>query len=350
MKNLVSRNIQSVLITGVSGSAGSYLAEYIVHNHPSVKLFGTSRWHSTTTTSNLSEISDSISMYECDLSDMGSIIRVLATVQPDVIFHLASYANVRTSFDTPVSVVENNIMGTINLLEAVRLSKVDPIIQISSTSEVYGQVDQKHIPIDEDAPLLPASPYAVSKVCQDLLARSYFVSYGMRIIRTRMFAYLNPRRTDLFATSFARQVARVEIGLQEQIEHGNLDSVRTLLDVRDAVRAYWKAVQYCTFGETYNVGSTKTNTVGQVLEQLIEISGKKIKTRLDEKLLRPADVTLQVPNVEKFVTVTGWQPKYNLDNSLRVLLEFARKEVKRELAVGTIDISTSLSSMNKIAP
>ena len=344
----MSRKIDSALITGVSGSGGSYLAEYIAFNHPSVDLFGTSRWHSTTATANLREISDSICIYECDLSDMASILRVLAAVQPDVIFHLASYANVRLSFDTPVSVLENNIIGTANLLEAVRISEVDPIIQISSTSEVYGQVDPKHVPIDEDAPLLPASPYAASKVCQDLLARTYFVSYGIRTIRTRMFSYLNPRRADLFATSFARQVARVEMGLQDEIVHGNLDSVRTLLDVRDAVRAYWEAVQFCVFGEAYNVGSTATNTVGQVLEQLIALTGINITTRLDEKLLRPADVTLQVPNVDKFQRATGWEPKYSLEKSLATLLEFARKEVRKELAAGKMEISTSLSSMDKV--
>jgi len=144
---------------------------------------------------------------------------------------------VRASFITPGSVLTNNILGTSNLFEAVRLAKIDPVIQLCSTSEVYGQVDPKDVPIKETAPIRPASPYAVSKTAQDLLGWTYFVSYKMRIIRTRMFAYLNPRRADLFATAFARQVARIERGLQKELVHGNLDSVRTLIDVRDAMRA-----------------------------------------------------------------------------------------------------------------
>jgi len=183
-------------------------------------------------------------------------------VEPDSIFHLASHANVRASFDTPQIVLSNNILGTNNLLEAVRMAKIDPIIQICSTSEVYGQVDPKNVPITEDAPMKPASPYSVSKIAQDLLGRTYFINYDMRVIITRMFSYLNPRRTDLFATSFARQVEWVERGLQKEIVHGNLDSVRTLIDVRDAMRAYWEAVVHCDFGEANNIGGNTTITVG----------------------------------------------------------------------------------------
>src|SRR6185436_3623523 len=134
----------------------------------------------------------------------------------------------------------------------------------------------------------------------------YFVSYGMRIVRTRMFAYLNPRRSDLFATSFARQVARIELGLQAELTHGNLDSVRTIIDVRDAMRAYWDALVHCTPGEAYNIGGTTTMVVGEFLNRLIAMAKVAIPTRVDPALLRPADVTLQVPSVEKFIRATGW--------------------------------------------
>src|SRR5689334_19353328 len=196
------REFKTVLITGIGGSGGSYLAESIVERHPRVAVHGLSRWHSTTTQSNLSEIAGRVTVHESDLNDFGSVLAVLQEVRPDAIFHLASHANVRASFTTPNAVLANNILGTGNLLEAVRLSGLQPWIQLCSTSEVYGQVDPKDVPIREDAPLRPASPYAVSKVAQDLLGYSYFASYGMRVVRTRMFAYLNPRRSDLFATSF----------------------------------------------------------------------------------------------------------------------------------------------------
>lgn len=323
------RAITRVLITGIAGSGGSYLAEYIVNNHPDVEVHGIARWHSTTTRDNLSAIHNKVRVHEADLMDFGSVFTVMNEVQPDAIFHLAAHANVRASFITPNTVLSNNILSTSNLFETIRLARIDPIILLCSTSEVYGQVDPKYVPIKEDTPLRPASPYAVSKVAQDLLGWTYFVSYGMSIIRTRMFAYLNPRRTDLFATSFAKQVVWIEHGLQKELVHGNLDSIRTLIDVRDAMRAYWEAVLHCRPGEAYNIGGTTTMKVGEFLESLIALSNKHIPTRCDPNLLRPADVTLQIPCVDKFVNETGWRPFYTFEESLADLLAYWRKEADK---------------------
>lgn len=321
------RTFQRVLITGIAGSGGSYLAEHIVKSQPQVQVHGLSRWHSTTTSDNLAAIRDRIIVHEADLMDLGSVLTIMEQVRPDAIFHLAAHANVRASFITPQAVMANNILGTVNLFEAVRLAKLDPVIQLCSTSEVYGQVDPKNVPITEDCPIRPASPYAVSKVTQDLLGGSYWMSCKMRIIRTRMFAYLNPRRTDLFATSFARQVAWIEAGLQKnEIVHGNLDSVRTLIDVRDAMSAYWEALLYCEPGEAYNIGGTTVMKVGQFLEKLIAMARVPITTRCDPALLRPMDVTLQIPNIEKFQKATGWKPQITFEESLADLLAHWRRE------------------------
>lgn len=322
------RAITRVLITGIAGSGGSYLAEYVVNNHPEVEVHGISRWHSTTK-DNLNAIRDKVTVHEADLMDFASVLAVLQEVQPDTIFHLAAHANVRASFITPTTVLSNNIIGTSTLFEAVRLARLDPTIQLCSTSEVYGQVDPKYVPIGEDTPLRPVSPYAVSKTAQDLLGWTYYVSYKMRIIRTRMFAYLNPRRTDLFATSFAKQVAWIEHGLQKELVHGNLDSVRTIIDVRDAMRAYWEAIMHGKPGEVYNIGGTTTVTVGEFLERLIARSDVPIPTRCDTQLLRPADVTLQIPCVDKFVRETGWQPLYTFEESLADLLAYWRREADK---------------------
>jgi GDPmannose 4,6-dehydratase/GDP-4-dehydro-6-deoxy-D-mannose reductase len=323
--------IKSALITGIGGSGGSYLAEYIAEHHPEVQIHGFARWHSTTA-ENLAGLKGKVTVHEVDLNDFGSVIEAMQKVRPDAIFHLAAHANVRASFITPQAVLSNNILGTGNLFEAVRIARLDPLIQLCSTSEVYGQVRPDEVPIREDAPMRPASPYAVSKVAQDMLGYTYFVAYKMRIIRTRMFAYLNPRRIDLFATSFARQVTRVEAGLQAEITHGNLDSVRTIVDVRDAMRAYWEALLHCKAGEAYNIGGTATMTVGEVLKRLIALAKKPIPTRQDPALLRPADVTLQIPNVDRFVAATGWKPKYSFDESLTHLLEYWRQRTAQEAA------------------
>lgn len=324
-----NRNIKKVIITGISGSGGSYLAEYIVNNHPEVEVHGISRWHSTSADDNLKNIMGKIFLHECDLNDLSSTIKVMKTVKPDGIFHLASHANVRASFITPLAVLNNNIMGTANLFEAVRLADIDPIVQLCSTSEVYGQVDPKNVPIKESCPLNPSNPYAVSKVAQDLLAYTYYLSYGMKIIRTRMFSYINPRRSDLFATSFALQVARIEAGLQKKLLHGNLDSVRTMIDVRDAMESYWVALMKCKYGEAYNIGGSKTITVGEFLNLLKKLAKHEIVSEVDPKLLRPSDVTLQIPDVSKFQKETKWKPKYSFEESIQHLLDYCRNAVNK---------------------
>ena len=320
--------MERALITGISGSGGSYLAEYTLNNRPGVEVHGISRWHSTSTSKNLEEISKQIQVHECDLNDFGSILSVLKKVKPDYLFHLASHANVRACFDTPLAVLQNNIMGTANLLEAIRYSDIHPKIQICSTSEVYGQVDPKNVPIKEDCPLNPSSPYAVSKTTQDFLGYTYFKNRNMDIIRTRMFAYLNPKRADLFSTSFAKQVARIEKGLQKELLHGNLDSTRTIIDVRDAMESYWIALEKGKSGEIYNIGGEKVIKVGEFLDVLKDLATCEIPSRLDPSLLRPTDVTLQIPDTTKFRKETGWIPKYSFEESVEHLLDYCRSELK----------------------
>lgn len=334
-KTMADTRFKTALITGISGSGGSYLADYIVENHPDVAVHGISRWHSTATPKNLEGVAGRATLHECDLTDYSSVFAVLRAVRPDVIFHIASHANVWASFRTPLAVMQNNVMGTANLLEAIRQAELDAVVQLCSTSEVYGQVDPRNVPITEDCPINPSSPYAVSKVTQDLLGFTYFRSYGMKLIRTRMFAYLNPRRGDLFATSFAMQVARIEAGLQDELLHGNLDSTRTLIDVRDAMASYWVAAEKGRPGETYNIGGKTVITVGAFLDVLKKHARRPIPSRLDPGLLRPADVTLQVPDTSKFERETGWQPRYGFEESVGFLLDHCRAVVAREQAART---------------
>jgi GDP-mannose 4,6-dehydratase len=332
-----------VLITGVAGSGGSYLAEYILRHHPEVEVHGIARWHSAARYRDLFE--GRVTVHESDLLDFGSVLAAVERARPDGIFHLAAHANVRASFDIPGVVLQNNILATSNLFEAVRHLRLDPLIQLCSTSEVYGQVDPADVPIREDAPLRPVSPYAVSKATQDLLGFAYFATYGMRIIRTRMFTYVNPRRTDLFATAFARQIAWIEEGLASELTHGNLDSVRTFIDVRDAMRAYWEALLCCRPGEVYNIGGTTTMTVGECLGRLVALARVPIPTRLDPALVRPKDVTLQIPCVDKFIQATGWAPRIGFDESLRHLLEHWRREARRRRADATVPSPPSGTSL-----
>ncbi|MFT5207212.1 MAG: GDP-4-dehydro-6-deoxy-D-mannose reductase [Candidatus Omnitrophota bacterium] len=323
----------SCLITGIAGSGGSYLAEYIAQFQPDVVIHGIAR-KTTKTRSNLDQIKDKVQVHECDLNDFERTFDVIQTVKPDVIFNLASNADVHASFENANAVMSNNILGTSNLFEAVRQQspKLDTIIQHCSTSEVYGQVDPKDVPINEDCRIRPSSPYAVSKTAQDMLAYTHFRSYGTKIIRTRMFSYVNPKRADLFASAFARQVARIELGLQEILVHGNLDSIRTLIDVRDAMEAYWVAAQYCVPGDVYNIGGNTSISVGDFLEILKKEASVKIESKVNPALLRPADVTLQVPDVSKFADITNWAPKYSFNESVKFLLDYWRERVATETA------------------
>ena len=228
----------------------------------------------------------------------------MQTVKPDKIFHLAAQSYVQDSFSITSETLRTNVIGTTNLLDAVKINKLDPLIHICSSSEVYGQVLESEIPIKENNPLRPASPYAVSKVGEDFVALQYFLSYGLRTIRTRMFTHTGPRRGSVFAESaFAKQIAEIEAGIHPSgiVKVGNLDSVRTFSDVRDAVRAYWLLLEKCKPGDVYNIGGTETMTVGQMLEILKSFSKIDIKHKVDAKLLRPSDVTLQIPDCSKFL-------------------------------------------------
>lgn len=314
--------MKKVLITGITGSGGSYLAEYIIQNGLG-KVMGTTRDHSNTR--NLINIHDKIDLKYLDLNDSLSVYRLIDEGRPDIIFHIASMANVRKSFDYPHDVITNNINITLNLLECVRLVKnkdgYNPIIQICSTSEVYGAVAPENVPITENCPLKPINPYAVSKMAQDNLGYIYFSNYAMNVVRTRMFTYLNARRADLFATAFARQILAIKKGEKDILEHGNLETVRTFIDVREAAEAYWLATQKCKAGEVYNIGGSVGISIGKFMELLIDKMGVEVKTYQNPKLMRPTDTTIQIPDMSKFTNATGWKPQIPFDKSVDYFIE-----------------------------
>lgn len=323
------RNIKKVLITGIGGFVGSHLAEYILKEFPSVQVLGLARWWEPI--ENIGHILNKISLCYGDLVDIPSLETILSKEKPDVIFHLAAQSYVDFSFSAPITTLDANVIGTANLLEAVKKLKIeqgyDPIIHICSSSEVYGQVKENEVPIKEDNPFRPASPYAVSKVGEDMLGFQYWISWGIKTIRTRMFTHTGPRRGEVFVESnFAKQIAMIEKGLQEPVvKVGNLNSIRTFLDVKDAIKAYWILVNQCPPGEVYVIGGKETMTVGEMLKKLLNLSTKKdIKVEVDPARLRPSDVTLQIPCIDKFAKETGWKPEIPFDRTLDDLLNYWR--------------------------
>ena len=318
-----------VLITGITGFVGSHLADYILGNAPETQVLGFVRWRSPS--ENIRYIMDRITLCYGDLVDYASIKKVLVENVPDIVFHLAAQSYVDYSYIAPATTLETNVIGTCNLLEAIRdirqKSDYDPVVHICSSSEVYGQVHEDEVPITEENVLRPASPYAVSKVAEDMLGYQYWLSWKIKTIRTRMFTHTGPRRGEVFVVSnFAKQIAAIEAGVNDPvIKVGNLESIRTFLDVRDAVRAYWLLVNRCPPGEVYNIGGIETMTVGDMLDRLLKLStSREIRVEVDPRRLRPSDVTRQIPSFDKFRKATGWEPEIKVDNTLQATLDYWR--------------------------
>ncbi|MEM6792600.1 MAG: GDP-mannose 4,6-dehydratase [Acidobacteriota bacterium] len=315
------------LITGITGFAGSHLAEYLLAHHRDVEVFGTHRWRSPM--DNIRGITERVTLVECDLSDSGSVLATLEQVRPDFIFHLAAQSYVPTSWNAPLETLDTNIIGQTNIFEAVRRLGLDPVIQIACSSEEYGLVHPNETPIRETNPLRPLSPYAVSKVTQDYLGYQYFMSYGLKVIRTRGFNHTGPRRGEVFVTSnFAKQLAHIAAGLREPVLYvGNLTAIRDFTDVRDTVRAYWLAVNHAKPGEVYNIATGTGITIQELLDRLIALSGVEVEVREDPARMRPSDVEILIGDSSKFRADTGWEPQIPFDQTLKDTFEYWRERV-----------------------
>ena len=328
------------LITGVTGMVGSHLADFLLEN-TDWDVYGACRWRSPL--ENVSHLLDRANRKDrvffeyADLNDAVSLVKLMEKVRPDYIFHLAAQSYPLTSFDAPIDTLNTNILGTSRLLEAVRIAGLDPVIHVCASSEVFGKIPPEKKPetgIHEECPFHPASPYAISKVGTDLLGRYYAEAYGMKVMTTRMFTHTGPRRGDVFHEStFAKQIAMIEAGLIEPaVKVGNLQSLRTYADVRDAVRAYYMLVTVNPIpGEYYNIGGSYTCTVGDTLNTLLSFSPKRdiIRVEVDPERLRPIDADLQVPDCRKFKAHSGWGPQIPYEKTMHDLLDYWRDRVRR---------------------
>lgn len=319
-----------VLITGVAGQTGSHLAEYLRDNEPYQELHGVVRYRSDL--SNLKNIKGQIKLHDCDLRDAHNVDRVIARIKPDVVYHLAATSFVRSSFEQPSEVIDNNTRSQVNLFESLIKYCPEARVQVACSSEQFGLVLPNETPIREENQMRPLSPYGVSKCAQEFLARQYWHSYKLHTIITRTFNHTGPRRTEAFVEStFCEQIAAFEHGTGNGIiKHGNLDSVRDYTDARDVARAYVMAVRYCDPGEPYNICSNNMITIGDLLDMLINMSpiNDRIKKELDPTRLRPSDVVLLHGDCSKFMNKTGWSPTYSLQNTMHDLLSAWRAKYK----------------------
>jgi GDP-mannose 4,6-dehydratase len=324
------------LITGISGMVGSHLADYLLEA-TDWDIHGMCRWRSPL--DNVKHLldrvnrQDRVSFLHGELRDYISLQNAVERAKPDYVFHLAAQSYPMTSFTSPLDTYDTNIEGTARLLEVLRRCPgIDPVIHVCSSSEVYGRVPKEKVPISEECTFHPASPYAISKVGTDLVGRFHAEAYGQKVMTTRMFTHTGPRRGDVFAEStFAKQIAMIEKGLiPPVIKVGNLDSLRTWSDVRDAVRAYHMLVTVKPVpGEYYNIGGAYSCTIGDMLKHLLSLSTRKdVKVETDPERLRPIDADLQVPDTAKFTRHTGWKPEIPFEKTMRDLLDYWRRQVR----------------------
>ncbi len=308
------------LITGISGFAGGHLAEYLA-SKKGVRVYGLARRPEK----------GSASVFACDIRDGAKLEKILRRIKPDRVFHLAAQASVPVSWKDPRGTFEQNLNGTLNLLEAARRACPKALIQLTGSAQEYGIPPKTSGRIGESAPLNPLSPYAVSKAAQDFLMKFYGRRFGMKIVMTRAFNHIGPRQSDDFiASSFAKQIAEIEAGLRRpEILVGDLRSVRDYTDVRDMVRAYWLSLEKGRAGEVYNIASGRGRSGLEILEAYLKITDARIRVKKDPSRMRSHDLPRLVGDPSKFMRRTGWKPEINFEKSLEDILNYWRKEVGR---------------------
>ncbi len=316
-----------ILITGITGFVGSHLAELALARGADV--VGALRWRSNT--EHIEPLRERLTLILSDLRDLSSTRELVERAAPDYIVHLAAQSFVAASWQTPAETLITNAISQMNLFEAIRQLGSKARFLVIGSSEEYGLVEPDELPIRETNPLRPLSPYAVSKVTQDLMGFQYFKSYGLDIVRARAFNHDGPRRGADFATSsFAKQIAAIELGLQKPVvEVGDLKPSRDFSDVRDIVRGYWDLLERGTAGEVYNLCSGVDWSIERVLSFLLSQStARGIEIRPDPERFRPSDVPVLRGSFEKIERAVGWRPSIPLEQTLGDLLEYWRRRLR----------------------
>jgi GDP-4-dehydro-6-deoxy-D-mannose reductase len=317
-----------ILITGITGTVGSFLARALLSHYPDAAIYGTYRWRSPM--EKVEELKNRVQLRECDMRDGSSVRKLMGEVMPDHIYHLAAQSSVVTSRHAPADTLSTNIVGLINLFDAVRELNPKARILVPGSVEEYGFQAPSELPIKETNVLRPTSPYGVSKIAQDMAAYQYAESYKLDIVRTRAFNHTGPGRESVFVESnFALQIAEIEAGKRAPvIEVGNLDIVRDYTDVRDVVRAYIMAMDKGLSGDVYNICSGRGRTIREMLDVLLSYSDIKPEIRIDEARVRAYDAPAQVGDCSKFEKATGWKPEIAFEQTLRDILEYWRARTR----------------------
>jgi GDP-4-dehydro-6-deoxy-D-mannose reductase len=317
-----------VLITGAAGFVAQHLVNFLLEQE-AVELYAVARPHGTP-----SALPGRVTVIEADLHDRVGLAAAVTLAQPDRIVHLAAQSSPQRSWVDPEGTLRTNVLGTLNLLEAVRQCRKPPRVLLVGSAEEYGLAQPSDIPLREDAPLRPNSPYAVSKVSSSYLGLQYALVYRIPVVRTRTFHHTGPGRGESFAeSSFARQLIDIERGRRSPVlSVGNLDAIRDFTDVRDVVRAYGAVLEAGEAGEVYNVCTGRGRRIRELLDTLIEVSGVRADVRVDPERLRASDIPVLVGDPAKLRKATGWEPRIPIERTLKDLLVYWRERDVREPA------------------
>jgi GDP-4-dehydro-6-deoxy-D-mannose reductase len=312
------------LITGINGFVGSHLAEYLLEQGD-CEIWGLSR----SSMIDLISLREQVTLVQADLSDPASTERAIIAAQPDVIFHLAGQSFVPESFRDPAGTLAANTLGALHIFLTLIAHRLPTRVLVVGTNEEYGKIQPEDLPISESAPLRPASPYGVSKVAQSMLALQYHFSHSLDVVRVRPFTHIGPRQNERFVTAaFARQIARIERGLQPPVmQVGNLSACRDFTDVRDVVRAYVLLVRHGVAGEVYNLGTGQAVMIRTMLDMLLAESQALIEVQSNADLMRPIDIPLVTCDARKLRACTSWSPSITLGQTMRDIIAYWRDAI-----------------------
>ncbi len=318
--------MKKALITGIAGFAGGHLAETLLEADWEVS--GIERHGATPDHPVFLE--KRVKVEECDILAVRELGRVVQRFQPSAIFHLAGTTHISMAQSNPQLAIETNIKGSLNILDAAAEYAPRSRVVLVSSAEVYGKSLPEEMPLTEDHPLQPATIYGLTKLGAEETASYYFRVRGLDTVILRPFNHIGPGQRPNFVTaSFALQIARIEKGLQPPVlEVGNLEPARDFTDVRDMVRGYRMAVEQLPSGSVCNICSGQASSIGEILDRLLALSDRKIEVRPSTERMRGTDVPVFRGDYSRFAAVTGWRPRYTLDQTLETILDYWRSRVQ----------------------
>ena len=310
------------LITGYEGFIGSHMADYLVEK--GIDVYASVY----ADTKNIRHLKSSISIISCDIRDKDRLDKVMIDIKPDLVFHFAAQSLVIRSWQDTKETLDTNILGTFNLLDAIKKANIDPTVIVACSSAEYGLNYPHEIPVKETKEFRPLSPYGISKIGTDMFAYLYWQAYKMRVIRIRPFNITGPGKVLDACADFARGIVAIENGKAGTLDVGNLEATRDVTDFRDGIRAIWLLAEKGMPGEVYNICCNQGYKIKDILEEFVSLSNKQIKVRQIPEKMRPINDSVQIGDNSKLRSL-GWSPEIPLKRTLADILDYWRLEDKK---------------------